>query len=62
MKATADKYRLLVTGNYETSAKFEIESIKKEKLLGISIDTRLSFEHYITSLILHHKQSTKQYN
>ena len=44
---------LLVTGNYEVSAninKFEIESSKKEKLLGISIDTTLSFEHHITSL------------
>ena len=44
---------LLVTGNYEVSAnvnKFEIESCKKEKLLGISIDTTLSFEHHITSL------------
>ena len=53
MKANADKYHLLVTGNYEVSAninEFEIESSKKEKLLGISIDTRLSFEHHITSL------------
>ena len=44
---------LLVTGNYEVSAninKFEIESCKKEKLLGISIDTTLSFEHHIISL------------
>ena len=46
MKANADKCHLLVTGNYEVSAninKFEIESCKKEKLLGISIDTTLSF-------------------
>ena len=53
MKANADKCHLLVTGNYEDSAnnnKLEIESSKKEKLLGISIDTRLSFEHHITSL------------
>ena len=53
MKANADKRHLLVTGNYEVSAninKFEIESSKKEKLLGISIDTTLSFEHHITSL------------
>ena len=44
---------LLVSGNYEVIAsinEFEIESSKKEKLLGISIDTRLSFEHHITSL------------
>ena len=44
---------LLVTGNYEVSAninKFEIESSKKEKLLGVSIGTTLSFEHHFKSL------------
>ena len=53
MKANSDKYHLLVTGNYEVSAsinEFEIEIGKKEKLLRISIDTTLSFEHHITSL------------
>ena len=43
----------MVTGNYEVSAnikEFEIESSKKEKLLGISIDTRLSLGHHITSV------------
>ena len=52
-KANADKCHLLVTDNYEVSAninEFEIESSKKEKLLGISIDTTLSFEHHINSL------------
>ena len=45
------KCHLPVTGNYEVSAnidEFEIESSKKEKLLGILIDTTL--EHHITSL------------
>ena len=53
MKANADKCHLLVTGNCEVSSninEFEIESSKKEKLLVISIDTRLSFEDDITSL------------
>ena len=53
MKVIADKFHLLITGNYEVSAninEFETESSKNEKLLGISIDTRLSFEHHITSL------------
>ena len=53
MKTNTDKCHLLVTGNYEVSAninEFEIESSKKEKLQGISIDTTLSFEHHITSL------------
>ena len=53
MKANADKCHLLVIGDCEIFAninEFEIERSKKEKLLGISIDNRLSFEHYITSL------------
>ena len=54
MKANSDKYHLLVTGNYEVSAsinEFEIEIGKKEKLLRISIDTTLSFEHHITLFV-----------
>ena len=50
MKANTDKCHLLVTGNYEASAhinRFEIESSKKEKLLGISTDTRTFFEHQL---------------
>ena len=53
MKANADKCHILVTGNYEVSAninEFETESSKKEKLLGISIDTTPFLEHHITSL------------
>ena len=53
MKVIADKFHLLITGNYEVSAninEFETESSKKEKLLGISIDTRLSSEHRYISL------------
>ena len=53
MKANADKCHLLLTGNYEVSANInecEIENSKKEKILGISINTTLSFEHHIASL------------
>ena len=53
MNVNADKCHLLVTGNYEASAnikEFKTESSEKEKPLGISIGTRLSFEHYLTSL------------
>ena len=63
MKANADKSHLLVIGNYEVSAntnEFEIESSKKEKLLGISIDTRLSFEHHITSFYKKGSQKLKK--
>ena len=52
MKANADICHLLVTGNDKASAninEFEIESTKKEKLVGISIDITLSFEHHILS-------------
>ena len=52
-KANANKFHLLATGNYEVSAyinEFGIESSKKEKLLGTSIGTALSFEHHITYL------------
>ena len=52
LKANADKCHLLVTGNYEVSEninEFEIESSKNEKLLGISNETRLSFQHHITA-------------
>ena len=53
MNANADKFHLLVTDSYQVSAninEFETEGSKREKLLRISIDTRLSFENHITSL------------
>ena len=52
-KANFDKCNLLAISNYEASAntyKFEIESSKEEKLPGISVDTRFSFQEHITSL------------
>ena len=51
MKANADKCHLLITGNCETYAninKFKIKNSKTEKLLGISIDNKLSFEEYMS--------------
>ena len=51
MKVNGDKCHSLVTGNYEASAtvnESEIEISKKEKLLGLSIDTRLFLEQHIT--------------
>ena len=53
MRATADKCLHLVTGNYEASPninEFEMERSKKEKLVDISIDTRLSFKHHFIFL------------
>ena len=52
-KANFDKCNLRAISNYEASAntyKFEIESSKEEKLPGISVDTRFSFQEHITSL------------
>ena len=51
MKVNGDKCHPLVTGNYKASAtlnEFEIESRKREKLLGLSIGTRLFLEQHIT--------------
>ena len=68
-KAKTDKLNLLVTDhppvtdNYEVSAdinEFEIEDSKKEKLLGISIDARLSFEHHIKSFCTSQKLNALQ--
>ena len=51
MKVNGDKCHPLVTSNYKASAtvnEFEMESSKKEKLLGLLIDTRLFLEQHIT--------------
>ena len=53
MKVNADKYRLLVTIKDAVSAKIEefvINNSNDEKLLVIKIDTKLSFENYVSSL------------
>ena len=63
MKANADKCHLLVTGNYETSPninEFEIESSEEEKILGISIDTTLSFEHYVLFILHLYKKASQK--
>ena len=53
MTVNAGKFNLLVTGNYKVSAnidEFKIEISKIEKLLVVSIDIRLSFEHHYIAL------------
>ena len=53
MKANAKKCHLLVTTNSAVSANIEefvINNSNEEKLLGIKIDTKLSFENHVSSL------------
>ena len=48
MKANSDKYHLLVTRDTDVIAKigkFDVKNSREEKLLGIKIDTKLSFEN-----------------
>ena len=47
MKANANKCHLLVTRENDVTAKigeFDVKNIWEEKLLGVKIDTKLSFE------------------
>ena len=53
MKANADKCHLLVTRDTVVPAKieeFDVKNSRGEKLLGVKIDTKLSFENYVSSL------------
>ena len=53
MKANADKCHLLVTRDTYVTTKigeFDVKNSRKEKLLGVKIDSKLSFENHISSL------------
>ena len=53
MKANADKFHLLVTRDTDVTVKvgeFDVKSSREEKLLGVKIDTKLSFENHVSSL------------
>ena len=48
-----DKYHFLLTGKNELTLninQFQIKSSKLEKLLGIAIDNKLTFEKHVTNL------------
>ena len=53
MKAKADKCHLLVTRDTDVTAKigeFDVKNSREEKLLGVKIDSKLSFENHVSSL------------
>ena len=61
MKANADKCNLLVAGDTDVTAEvgeFDVKSSREEKLLGVKIDSKLSFENHVSSLA---KRQAKSY-
>ena len=53
MKANADKYHLLVTRDTDVTAKIgelDVKNSMEEKLLGVKIDSKLSFENHVSFL------------
>ena len=53
MKANADKCHLLVTRDTDETAEigeFDVKNSREEKLLGVKIDIKLSFENHVSSL------------
>ena len=53
MKANTDKCHLLVTRYTDVTAKigeFDVKNSREEKLLGVKIDSKLSFENHVSSL------------
>ena len=53
MKANPGKLHLLVTRDNDVTTKigeFDAKNSREEKLLGVKIDTNLSFENHVSSL------------
>ena len=53
MKANADNCHLLVTTDTDVTAKIgelDVKNSREEKLLGVKIDTKLSFENHASPL------------
>ena len=53
MKANAEKWHLLVTRDTDVTAKigeFDVKNSREEKLIGVKIDGKLSFENHVSSL------------
>ena len=53
MKANADKCHLLVTRDTEATAKIgelDVKNSRDKELLGVKIDSKLSFKNHVSSL------------
>ena len=53
MKSNPDKYHLLVSTNDNVKIRignFQIENTKREKLLGIQFDNKLSFDYHLSEM------------
>ena len=53
MKANADKCHLLVTRDTEATAKIgelDVKNSREKELLGVKIDSKLSFKNHVSSL------------
>ena len=53
MKANADECHLLVARDTDATVKigeFDVKNNREEKLLGVKIDSKLSFENHVSSL------------
>ena len=53
MKANADKCHLLVTRDTDVTTEireFDVKNSREENILGVKIDTELSFENHVSSL------------
>ena len=61
MKANADKCQLLVSSDENCTARVEdfiMKNDTEEKLLGVKLNSNLSFENHVTS---HCKRQTRNY-
>ena len=50
MKSNHEKCHLIVSTNYNGIGNFQIENTKREKLLSIPFDNKLSFDYYLSNI------------
>ena len=62
MKASKDKYHLVISNNEKVSMKtdnIELENTSSEKLLGITLDSKLNFKEHLEGII---KKASRKVN